>query len=317
MGRRVIIWLCVATTLAFIGLIVMQTSWIMQAVRVKENHFDQLVRQSIDDVVSRLETDEVSSIKSQLQGSSNLMPLFRRQSKANKSLISTDEIVKKYNDYNISLDLDMQGHFTINTYNQDSLISVLDGKMDIDNVAHVDPLAAAMISIQNELRDRITEQSQTLLHTVFEDIPIEQRVNQQRVDALLMGYLEERGITETYEFAITNSKGKIVINTPGYRPAENDKIYQKNLYPSDIHVKQHSITVYFPEEPSFIMELQALFIPTVLITLVMIYISCYTLVIVFRQRKLDVIKNDFINNMTHELKTPISTKSLASQMLKD
>ena len=75
--------------------------------------------------------------------------------------------------------------------------------------------------------------------------------------------------------------------------------------------------VHFPGRSDYIFDSVSFMIPSLIFTLVLLVTFVFTIYIIFRQKKLTEMKNDFVNNMTHEFKTPISTISLAAQMLND
>jgi signal transduction histidine kinase len=79
------------------------------------------------------------------------------------------------------------------------------------------------------------------------------------------------------------------------------------------------LEVNFPSEllNKFLYSSVKFMIPSILFTFMLLVTFAITLYMIVRQKKLTEIKNDFINNMTHEFKTPISTISLAAQMLQD
>ncbi len=75
--------------------------------------------------------------------------------------------------------------------------------------------------------------------------------------------------------------------------------------------------VYFPAKKDYIFSSISFMVPAFAFTLILLIIFVFTIIVAFRQKKLTEMKNDFINNMTHEFKTPISSISLAAQMLND
>jgi two-component system, OmpR family, phosphate regulon sensor histidine kinase PhoR len=161
-----------------------------------------------------------------------------------------------------------------------------------------------------------------LLKDVFKDLlfskrPMEQRVNRLMLDSLLKKSLQERGIGIAYEFAIQNDVHRsILFSTASYRPDSTDsELFKASLFPNELNTIPSQLLVYFPERQAFILQNMSLtLISSVLLLLVILgcfYVAVATIV---KQKKLSDVKNDFINNMTHEFKTPISTISLAVSM---
>jgi len=93
--------------------------------------------------------------------------------------------------------------------------------------------------------------------------------------------------------------------------------YTQVLFRNDPSSKMGVVKIHFPDMNSYIMSSVRFMIPAIVFTVVLLITFIFTIVVIFRQKRYTEIKNDFINNMTHELKTPISSISLAAQMLND
>ena len=145
--------------------------------------------------------------------------------------------------------------------------------------------------------------------------PAFERADSVIINNFLKAELASNGLNVPFVFAVTSSKGAIIYATDGYVVEEKDDRYTQALFPNTDN--QLRLNVEFPTKDTYIFSSVRFIIPTLAFTLILLVIFLYTIILVFRQRKLSEMKTDFINNMTHELKTPISTISLAAQMLND
>lgn len=316
MSKYKIIFLTIIIAATFVGLIFFQYLWIENASKLKADNFDQLVQQALGDVTARLEREEISNFSSKIRHSSknrNVDPIASRFDAGNRQ--------PDADKFGVSLHLQIEGQFvkTSLSYSHDSVVYKLgSGLSPISSTANsYGPFAGALSSVQERLRDKVDVRSELLLKTLFPDKKIEDRIERDHLDGLLVQKLNEKGIVLNYEFAIFNSKDLLITASRGFDAKKASKTYHKLLFQNDLHPQADYILLYFSDKPSFLSESIGLVLPTVFFIVILLFASISTIIIIFKQKHLDEIKNDFISNMTHELKTPISTISLASQMLTD
>ena len=151
--------------------------------------------------------------------------------------------------------------------------------------------------------------------------PLDKRIDFKRLDEAIRLELVNNGVNIPYHFRVLRSDGKEVYRCPDYveKEGENVGVFREMLFKNDPPTRAALLEVKFPVMflNKYIYRSVKFMIPSLLFTFVLLITFVVTLYLSFRQKKFSEMKNDFINNMTHEFKTPISTISLAAQMLQD
>jgi two-component system phosphate regulon sensor histidine kinase PhoR len=148
--------------------------------------------------------------------------------------------------------------------------------------------------------------------------PLEERINFRELERSIGTELRNKGLSLPFIFFVVDRDGHIIYRNDNGEtlPAFSD-LYTQTLFPNDPPSRLAYLRLYLPTRRSYINSRVTFLVPSAIFSALLLAIFSATLFIIFRQKKLSEMKNDFINNMTHELKTPVSTISLAAQMLAD
>lgn len=145
-----------------------------------------------------------------------------------------------------------------------------------------------------------------------------ERIDTAQVRLLVKNYLKEKGIEQTFDLGIINDQGKLIPISVIQDSLTLNQGLQARLFPSDLLGKENYLVINFPYKRLYI--LQQIWLPvlsSMLFIAIVIFCFIYAIKVIIQQKNLSEIKNDFINNMTHEFKTPIATVSLAVEALQD
>jgi two-component system phosphate regulon sensor histidine kinase PhoR len=165
---------------------------------------------------------------------------------------------------------------------------------------------------------------------LFQKKPLEERIFPKDLDRIIKKNLIKARIDTKVEYGVYSRKSnRFVILNGAYQVNPGDQNgfttykdllrspFQFDLFESDAF-SPGSLYLYFPNKSQFLWR-SASFNLVATTFLIFLILACfaYTVFIIFRQKKISQMKNDFINNMTHEFKTPIATISLASDSIEN
>lgn len=161
---------------------------------------------------------------------------------------------------------------------------------------------------------------QSIITEYANDLPIPKRLNIHHIKYFLDAELKKNELPLLYEFAVFKGNELTTIKTVGFDPnrANASSVFKTYLYQTDNQLQPLQLVVDFTKKQSFVLEsITVIIVLSVILSLIILSTFFYAYKLLKSQRNISEIKTDFINNMTHELKTPIATINLALDFIKN
>ena len=295
--KKSTIWLLtIVMALTLLGLLAVQIMYMENMIKMRNEQFKELVTRSLYSVSTMLEQNETKYYLDQdlQEAEAAYRPSgglnFDQNNDAGLDTMAMMDSPRLQRPANLSTLKDLNDTYSIKQ-------EILKGQY----LYQKGLLNEVILTILNQSSDR----------------PITERADSATVSEYLRSELENNGVLLPFEFAVTSRTGGLIYSTDGYAPKHQSDVYTQVLFMSDPSNIRHRLNVTFPSKQDYITSSVRFMIPSFIFTLILMAVFIYTVVVAFRQKKLSEIKNDFINNMTHEFKTPISSISIAAQMLND
>ena len=283
MKQKYIQILIAASTIAITGLIAIQVYWVNNTFILREQDFASTVSKALHQVSAQLEKSELLS----------------------QALAGNDRSVsiRSEGDSTLIVDYGKQGQAFLRDQSLDTEFDSINPNADILTKSGIlDDIMGGFIELD-------------IYKSVLD------RVDTVMLDSMLQAALLDRGIKTQYVYGIFNRVQQPEFVSPNAASQlQNLAVngYRAQLFPNDAIAEPNYLRLFFPNERRYLLgSMWLMLVTSGVLMLVIMFLFSFSIGTIYKQKKLSDIKNDFINNMTHELKTPIATISLACEALND
>jgi two-component system phosphate regulon sensor histidine kinase PhoR len=328
MNKKIFFPLIVTMSIALLGIILVQAFWIKTTLDNKEEQFSLNINQALKSVSEQIQSRElrdylavyqklVDSIGSPKE--SQLTAVFKyvdRNENTNQTYIYSHGILEE--DYNISAKLfesESEDSSSILEYKGIKTTTIIDEAFDreMKNMSSIERLQRV---------ERLSLMDKAKYASVFMELaalkPIHRRLTNIELELLLQRELRDRDIDIIFQYRVFNGDLATKVGSDNYTNLEGLKKYKSPLFVNEKGNSDFELVIAFPERRTFLRSsLTTLILLSLLFTITIIITFTYTIYQVLRQKKVSEMKSDFINNMTHEFKTPIATIKLALDAIKN
>jgi len=342
MKRKSILGLILLMSLSLLGIIAAQYLWIQQSVKVQREKFQAMVYRSLDNTVQRLEKEQNADYifreffsfpnqqtkTSYQQNANGNISIISQQSFSSSS--SQPQIIYQKKDTVITQGgtrIEVHAEVNGNHSEHQVWIDASGEKIDLteleERMVHMeDSIEVVMKAMEHRNKEIKEVYDQMKRELVNRHNPLQKRIDLKQLNKVLKEELAQNGIDTRYEFGVFNQYTKQLSNYKSdkfdIKKANENSPARINLFPRDIFrgMSPYELMIYFPDVATYLIKTQGWMVSLSGIFTLFILITFFiTIRTILNQKKVSQIKTDFINNMTHEFKTPIATISLATDSI--
>lgn len=302
-------------TISLVVFVSMQLYWLKEYYRALEQEFSNKVYASMDNIREKANELEVQKYTSN-KGNNDFLKALKKSSGE-----ASQQYIQSITD---SADNKRLIAFSKNIIEKKDIPLPTQG----DNVELTNLYSdEGLIKLNNPSKPMTAEMSQDLSNNSFtltqlvkvnaSNMPIKQRVNPKELAAIIKRELTMKGINTPFGFAIYDKNNKLTeINNNNFLENQNKEHYSFELFSDNEYKTLYSLALVFPNRDFSLVENNLpMLLGTMLSLLTILIIYIISINYMSRQKKIAEIKTDFINNMSHEFKTPLATIAVATDSL--